>query len=261
MSVDYKEPELAVCVLDYLKPIETRLCLQSLRAHLKVPHKIIYQDNGGGPDQSYVWQLYQDGLCDVLISKRRGGGGGVGQTDLFRFSDAPYTLFVQSDQVMLADITPELFDVFKQTLEGESQCIDLNGDQSRRGVWTDRAHLIKTAFFNSLGPFPNGGPGNDATPWNEAHLQKAFTDNGYQICHVAPVLFGDHGVWSVREAGDGLYRHRCDTKQIWVLKQPTYRTDVYPPFNDNEWEQVLDGRWTDGQIPEQWRSHSFRHWA
>ena len=254
----YSPPLVSVLVLDYRKPTESRACLESIRRHLQVPHKVVYLDNGGGED--YVWHLYQEGLCDVLISKREGRGGGYGQTDLFRWCDTQYALFVQNDQVLQYDITEEMFAAMQQALRGTYRCVDLNGDQSARGVWTDRAHLIETAFFNSLGPFPNGGPGNDAAPWNEAHLQRVFEERGYHIAHVRPALFADAGKWSVREAGDGLYKHRCDTKQLWVLERPTYRTEVYPPFNDEEWVRVLGGEWVDGTIPEQWKLHSFVHW-
>lgn len=251
------EPILSVLVLGYMKPDEAFECLESIRRHVRVPYKLIYLDNGGAPD--YAWDLYKEGLCDVLISKRYGRGGGYGQTDLFRYCDTEYALFVQCDQTMRHDLTPTVFAHFIKLLD-TYQCIDLNGDQSNKGIWTDRAHLIKTDFFNSFVPFPNGGPGNDAAPWNEAYLQRAFALNGYTIAHIRPAMFSDEGKWSVREAGDGLYRHRCDTKQLWVLKTPTYRTEVYPPFNDAEWATVFAGQWIGGAIPEQWKPHSFQCW-
>lgn len=249
--------QLSVLVLDFLKPEEARQCLVSIRKNLHVPHKIIYLDNGGAED--YAWGLYKEGLADILISKKQGHGGGYGQTDLFRFCDTQYALFVQNDQELVYPIGDKQFkqmtDLFKHY-----HCIDVNGDQSGRGVWTDRAHLIETSFFNSLGPFPNGGPGLDAQPWNEAYLQKVFEERGYRIAHLQPALFADMGKWSVREAGDGLFRHRCDTKELEVLRTPTYRTEVYPPFNDEEWKKVLAGEWVNGDIPEQWKPHSFKHW-
>lgn len=251
------EPLLSVLVLDFMKERESRHCLESIRSHVRVPHKVIYLDNGGGQD--YAWAFRKEGLCDVLISKREGRGGGFGQTDLFRYCDTKYALFVQNDQTMMADLTPTVFAHFIKLLD-KHQCIDLNGDQSNKGIWTDRAHLIKTDVFNHLGPYPNGGPGNDAMPWNEAYLQRMFAERGYTIAHIRPPMFGDNGKWSTREAGDGLYRHRCDTKQMYVLKVPTQRTDVYPPFTDAEWVTVLAGKWVDGTVPDQWKAHSFTWW-
>lgn len=253
----YTEPLLSVLVLGYQKPEEARQCLESIRAHVHVPYKLVYLDNGGAPD--YAWDLHKSGLCDVLISKQQGRGGGFGQTDLFRYCDTEYALFVQCDQTMRHDLPPSAFAHLTKLLDIH-QCVDLNGDQSNKGIWTDRAHLIKTALFNSLAPFPNGGPGNDAAPWNEAYLQRVFAERGYTIAHIRPAIFRDDGVWSVREAGDGLYRHRCDTKAMYVLKVPTYRTEVYPPFNDAEWATALAGGWVDGTIPEAWKEHSFQCW-
>lgn len=253
----YDEPTLSVLVLDFRKPEMTRDCLVSIREHLKVPHKTVLLDNGGGQD--YPWQWYREGLCDVLISKREGRGGGYGQTDLFRWCDTPYALFVQNDQTLIVDIEESAFSQMTGVLaSGRYRCVDLNGDQSGRGVWTDRAHLIETAFFNSLGPFPNGGPGLDAQSWNEAYLQRVFAERGYRIFHVTQPVFSDCGKVSVREAGDGLYSHECDRKGLTVLRKPTYRTDVYPPLTPEEWQRMLAGEWRDGDIPEQWRPHSFR---
>ncbi len=252
--MSYQEPQVTVLVLDYSKPIETRRCLESICRHLLVAHKTVLLDNGGGLD--YPWQLYKDGLCDVLISKRVGRGGGYGQTDLFRWCDTPFALFLQNDQELLYDVDETQFARLAALLDGY-QCVDLNGDQSGRGVWSDRAHLIKTDFFNSLAPFPNGGPGLDAAKWNEQYLQEVFADRGCQIAHVKPALFADCGKWSVRESGDGILKHRCDTKQMYVVKQPTYLSDVYPPLNEDEKRQMLAGEWVDGTIPVAWLSHSF----
>ncbi len=136
------EPQLTVLVLEYRKPAETLMCLSSLRRHLKVPHKTVLLDNGGMSE--CAWGYYKQGLCDVLISKREGRGGGYGQTDLFRWCDTPFSLFVQNDQELLYDVTEEDFGRLAALLE-TYQCVDLNGDQSRKGIWTDRAHLIDTA--------------------------------------------------------------------------------------------------------------------
>lgn len=249
------DPDLSVLVLAFARPQETCQCLTSLRAHLKVPHKVVYLENGGC--SSEAWALYSEGLCDVLIHKRRGQGGGTGQTDLFRWCDTPYAMLIQSDQYLAADIDEPHYRWMCQLLNEGYSTVDLNGDQSGRGVWTDRAHLIKTALFNSLGPFPNGGPGNDAAPWNEKHLQDEFARRGLKIAHLGvPPLFVDNGKWSVREAGDGLLKHRTDTLQLSVLRRPTYRTEVYPPLSDSEWQTMLAGQWVDGTIPDQWKPHS-----
>lgn len=254
-------PQLSVLVLDYRKPHETRLCLQSLRYHLKVPAKIVYLDNGG--NEAYPWSLYQEGLCDVLISKRRGQGGGFGQTDLFRWCDTRYALFVQSDQTLIHDITPDLFDKLTAYLNGGFKCVDLNGDQSHRGVWTDRAHLIETAFFNSLAPFPNGGPGLDHVRWNENYLQERFEELGNPIAHVRPALFRDNGHYTVRELPcGGVVRMRTDTKSVRWLVTPK-RPYQFPEMSDEEWRLSITDQWPAGKIPQAYldKTQSFNCWG
>lgn len=252
--------EVSFLVLDFRKEAETRNCLESIRRSVKIPYKTVYLDNGAW-DSEYPNQLYREELCDVIIRKKNGMGGGYGQTDLIRFCDTPYFIFVQNDQELMCDITPHIFKYMKDALSMGFHCVDLNGDQSRRGVWTDRAHFMKTDVFNGLAPFPNGGPGLDNVKWNEQYLQEEFANRKYQIFHPGFGVFADCGKWSVREAGDGLYEHRCDTKILNILKQPTYKTATYPPFTDAEWELVLAGKWENGTIPENWKKHSFKFWS
>ncbi len=258
---DCKLVELTVCVLDYRKEKETRVCLESIRRHVKFDHKIVYLDNGS--NQDYPWKIYQEGLCDILISKKNGGGGGEGQTDLFRWVTSPYTLFVQNDQELVYDITPQIFAQFIHLLNNGYDAIGLNGDQSNRGVWTDRAHLIKTDFFNSLGPFPNGGPGEKHhIPWNEKYLQDKFDQNGYKIAQIQPVFFRDRGSSSTRRNPDGsVWEHRPDTKELRLIKGPIKERYVYPKFNDAEWQSVLSTQaWKDWDIPENEKNQSFHVW-
>ncbi len=249
--------KVSFLVLDFKKHLETLRCLNSIKLRALFPHKVIYLDNGSNDE--YPNQLYNKGFCDVLIRKQNGMGGGYGQTDLIRFCDTEYFIFVQNDQQLAVDITEHTIKYLTEALDMGYHCVDLNGDQSRRGVWTDRAHLMKTKIFNDLGPFPNGGPGLDNVKWNEQYLQEQFKEKNYKIFH-AEIYFTDEGKWSVRQAGDGLYEHRCDTKILNILKQPTYKTEVYPPFTDQEWETVLKGQWVNGNIPEVWKQHSFKYW-
>ena len=60
--------------------------------------------------------------------------------------------------------------------------------------------------------------------------------------------------------GDGIYKHSTDEKKLFIIKKPTYKTSVYPPLNNEEWNLVLNGDWIDGTIPEEWKNHSFKIW-
>lgn len=249
-------------VLDYRKPHETSECLESIRRHAKVPHQIIYLDNGS--QEEYPWDFRNEGLCDVLISKQVGRGGGVGQTDLFRYCDTQYAYFVQSDQMLVHDITIGAQDRFIEALVGDARCIDLNGDQSGLGRWTDRAHFIDVSWFNSLSPFPNGGPGPlHELRWNENYLQEVFDQIGNPIVHVKPVLFADRGINTVRELPcGGIVRMRTDTKAVEWLQLPK-APYVFPEHTPEEWEQVIAGNWRAGTVPSIYlsRGDSFNHWT
>lgn len=248
--------------LGFRKPLETRLCLESIRDHAKVPCQVILLDNGSR--ESDALDMHQDGLCDVLISKTNGRGGGVGQTDLFRYCDTRYAYFVQSDQILKHDITPEVQARFISALEGGARCIDLNGDQSGSGRWTDRAHFIDVQWFNSLAPFPNGGPGPlHELRWNENYLQEVFDSLGNPIAHVRPVFFADNGVTTVRELPcGGIVRMRTDTKAVWWIKPPS-SPYVFPEHTTDEWVAAIRGEWVGGTVPQIYldRGASFNHWT
>lgn len=249
-------------ILDYKKPAETRACLESIRRHAKIDHKIIYLDNGS--NESYPHDLYRDGLADVIISKRRGMGGGVGQTDLFRWCDTRYAFFVQSDQTLVHDIEPKHIDRFIDALSNGARVVDCNGDQSQQGRWTDRAHFIDVQWFNSLAPFPNGGPGElHHLRWNENYLQEVFDKLDNPIIHVKPVLFEDNGVWTVRELPcGGIVKMRTDTKAVTWVKSPKERY-IFPEHTDAEWAAAIGGAWVAGTVPNVYiqRNQSFNHWG
>lgn len=246
-------------VLDFKKEKETRLCLESIRRHAKIPHQIIYLDNGSNDD--YPFQIYKDDLCDILISKKYGGGGGVGQTDLFRACDTEYAYFVQSDQILIHDITLDTQTQFISYLQNGFRCIDLNGDQSNRGVWTDRAHFINVQFFNYLAPFPNGGPGPlHELRWNENYLQEVFSRPENKIAHIKPLFFADNGKTTLRETPNGaIVLMETDTKAVSWIKKPNSKY-IFPELTDKEWENSINGDWVDGTVPETYKPHSFKHW-
>ena len=130
-------------------------------------------------------------------------------------------------------------------------------------IWTDRAHLIKTDFFNSLAPFPNGGPGpRHHDRWNENYLQEVFSKNGYEIAHIHPAMFRDNGVWTVREIAGGKCYMRTDTKALW-WKTPPKESYVFPELTEEEWKTSIEGKWVGGTIPEAYQKEdkSFNCWG
>ena len=124
---------------------------------------------------------------------------------------------------------------------------------------------MKREFYNSIkkdvdGLYGGPGPYNNVR-YLESFINEHFTANYLKVFHISG-LIKDNGKWSFREIGDGLYKHRTDTKEFHVLKTPTYITEEYPPFNKEiEWPKVLRGEWVNGDIPELWKKHSFKYWS
>lgn len=260
-------PKVSILILDFNRKEEGRNLLESIKNLVSFDKEVVYLTNGGESD--YAYDFYKEGLIDTLIIKKHGDGGGFGQTDLFRYCKTKYAYFVQVDQLLVLPITQDTNDKFIQLLNSGYHCIDLNGDQSNRGVWTDRAHFIDVEFFNNLGPFPNFGPGLDNGKWNEQHLQEKFQENNYKIAHIKPTFFADCGRYSVRQAGkygEGVLIHSTDEKRMFVIKPIKEKCLVYPPLNNDEWSDMLEGRWPvwgkdkEGRIPEAWKPHSFTFW-
>lgn len=256
--------EISYLVLDYAKPFESRVCLESLREHSKFDHKVYFLCNGG-LDQDYAYQYYKDGLIDVLIINKKNIGCGNSTVFLYDACDTDYAIYVQNDQQLKFDLTDGHIQYFINLLNYNNYaCIDLAGAQGGKNRYSERASLMNVDFYKNIPKGEKrkyGGPG----PFNymryvESYVQEYFEKNKLNIAHIDPAPFADLGKWSIREIGDGIYKHRCDTKQIYILQKPTYKTEVYPPFNDDEWEKVLNGEWKDGDIPEEWKKHSFVFW-
>ena len=106
---EYKEPELTYLVLDFLKEPETRRCLESIKAHTKFPHKVIYLHNGFFADVKHPQKFLAEGLCDQLIQTSKNTGLGIGTRDLFAASFSPYSFYLQNDQFLNRDFTQEEF--------------------------------------------------------------------------------------------------------------------------------------------------------
>ena len=68
-------------ILDYNRPVESLLCLKSIKRHAKFDHNIVYLSNGG--EQEYVYDYYKQGLIDKLILRKYNSGCGLGTRELF----------------------------------------------------------------------------------------------------------------------------------------------------------------------------------
>lgn len=255
------ESVVSYLVLDYNKPFETEKCLESIKQYSDFKYKVYLLVNGGDP--SYAYNLFKKGLIDHLIYNKQNIGCGLGTIQLFNICDTKYAIYMQNDQSLCLKITQDLIDRMIKMFQPPqaTKCISLSGFPAGQGNYSERAHLIDVDFYNSI-PKSIGGPGPfNNIKYSEQSVQEFFQEKKYTVIAVQPPLVVDNGKWSIREIGDGIYKHRCDTKQFYVIKKPTYRTDIYPPLNDAEWKDVLEGRWEDGRIPEEWKPHSFIFWG
>jgi hypothetical protein len=255
--------KISVLVLDYNRPIETELCLNSIKNYCKVPHEVIYLCNGSD-NSDYAFDFYKRGLIDKLIINKENNGGGFGTVQLVNNSFNKYILWIECDCELQATIEEEGLNSLIKALQSDFACIDLTGGICGFNIYSGRCFFMDRERYNSIKKDENGvygGPGPyNSTRYLESFIQEYFKNNGLKVGHVTG-LIKDNGKWSIRQVGDGIYRHRCDTKQMYIIKTPTYMTEEYPPFDkDLEWPNVLAGKWIDGEIPLKWKNLSFQYW-
>ena len=224
MSKIYSEPLVSILVLDFKKPEETKLCLESLQKNIKFKTKIIYLHNGG--DDNYGYQYFKDGLIDQFIQTRQNNGLGIGTRDLFAACFSPYAIYCQNDQFLAYDFSEKYLNELIHGLEYiKLGSISLAGAPCGRNIYSERAHIIKTDFYKKLESdgllgFHGAGPYHDGD-WREAQIQKYYKDN-YLIHHTDSYpIFIDNGREAVRQNPDGsLWVHYPDTKQLWLKHGP-----------------------------------------
>lgn len=261
----YEDPPLTVAVLDYLKEAETRLCLESVKRHIKVPHRVHYLHNGPA---AHAQRFYELGLVDLLLQTKTNEGLGLGTRALMASVFSPCTLVLQNDQIVGRDLglaELELLVSRLATIENGVgiASISLAGPVGGVGVYSERAHIAMTAFYRKMEhsiPLPAGGAG----PWH--HLQwreEAIQQHYYRsrLIHATdwPPLVIDNGSTAVRSNPDGSrWKHEPDTKRLWLEAGPVRERYVYPKLTEEEWAEVISTQsWPDGQIPEQEKASSF----
>ena len=267
---EYKEPDLTIVVLDFLKEDETRICLESIKRHVKFPIKVIYYHNGNGAE--YPYKFFKEGLCDILIQTKKNEGLGVGTRDTFNAVFSPYVISLQNDQFIGRDFTEDEFLVLKETLNKGSVnnlkigSISLAGPVCGENIYSERAHFISTTQYSFMeATIPLGhygaGPYHDGE-WREAQIQNFYKKN--QIIHYTgwPQLVVDNGRSAKRQNPDGsLWEHRPDTKEIRLISGPVTQRNIYPYFTPEEWDYVLTNQsWPEWAIPEKEKPHSFHVW-
>lgn len=267
----FSEPILTIAVLDFGKQVESYVCLKSIKEHVKVPHKVVFCDNGSIED--YPFEYLKEGLIDQLITNRDSNGLGIGTRDLFAAIFSPVTIYLQNDQYFARDLTEQDFVALTSnmgvTLENGQRVasISLAGSPCGEGVYSERAHLISTRFYKDMERegllgYHGAGKWHDG-PWREAQIQSFYKQQN--LTHWQPPVMpwvADNGVFALRDMGDGgVFIHRTDTKQCWVILPPKVKNPAYPKMNDEEFALCIKNEWPDGKIPEAELKDSFDCWS
>jgi hypothetical protein len=110
--------------------------------------------------------------------------------------------------------------------------------------------------------YAGAGPRHAEGDWREAQIQRFYKEN--TLIHLTdwPALVIDNGRSAKRQNPDGsLWEHRPDTKGLKLISGPVKEKNIYPYFNDSEWEYVLVNQsWPEWEIPEREKQHSFHVW-
>jgi hypothetical protein len=252
-----------ILILDFNKREESEILLNSLKSYIKFPYRVIFLDNGSYIN--YSFDFYQNGLIDILIKNKEGRGLGYGTKQLFAAAESEFCLYIQNDQYLWRDFTKEelgyLQSAIDQNLNDKKiKSISLAGNICGDGIYSERAHLIKSDFYKSLEPLSIGGAGKyHNLPWREGQLQDTYKNNNYTHYIYQHPLFVDNGKCAIRENPDGsLWKHEPDTKRLFLIRGPVKEKFIYPYFDETEWGKVLETQsWPDGQIPSKEKENSF----
>jgi hypothetical protein len=252
--------DLSFLILDYNRPNELMMVLDSIKKRVKLNYQIILHANGG--EQEYHYNLYIKGLINKLILNKENNGAGFGVVDLFNYCNTDYGFYIEGDQVFLRDFTKEEHDQWKYKIENEGYEFISPIGMATQGEFSQRAFFTSTLLYRKLSlEMPCGGPGPYCEKnTNENFIQK-YLKNTNKLLNIKTPLCMDMGCFSRCINPDkSEWLHRTDTKEHWLVKGPVLRKYVYPQFNDIEWEQVLKNQKWDGGIPEKLKSSSFIYW-
>lgn len=251
-----------ILILDYNKPNELKELLLSIKEKAKFDKKVVVLNNGG---EKYADEFLKEGLCDKVIHNKINIGCGAATVQLFSQCTSVFAFYVQVDQKLICEINEDYIQAFQDGISsGEYFYIDLAGNQCQ-GKYSERAHFIRRNDYLCI-PKEFGGVGPLADQkWTEECVQNFMEQHNLTFCSVRGEdnnpLFLDCGWDSVRENPDGSkWIHHPDTKLLKCIQKPTEKF-VFPPFNDEEWEQALKGEWPkEGAIPKEWEDNSFEVW-
>lgn len=259
-NYSYLNKQVSFLVLDYNKPAESLLCLQSIRQNIKFDkYEVIFWSNGG--EQNYLGQFYQEGLIDRLVVNKNNDGCGFATMSLWQMSRTKYSIYLQNDGFLKRTIDQEELNKMINALEQSNiGCLDFAGINTN--VFCERAFMMKTDLYNSNPNQVGGGPKSifelDGLTDTEQTTAFYIRDLNKQVVTWFPTLLGNAGKYTIKELPcGGIYKQRCDTQQLAFLVLPKQRWPA-PRLTDEEWELVLSGKWKNFSVPDYNKGQEFQ---
>lgn len=252
--------DLSFLILDYNRPNELEMVINSIRKYVKVNYQVIVHANGG--EQKYHYEMYNAGLINKLILNKENNGAGYGAVDLFNYCNTEYGFYIEGDQTFIRNFEKKELESWISKIEKEGYEFVSPIGAATQGNFSQRAFFTNTISYRKLAlEMPCGGPGPySARETNESFTQKYLQKNK-KLVNIDPPLCMDMGCFSYNTNPDGSeWLHRTDTKNHWLVKGPVKEKHVYPQFNDIEWAKVLEEQKWNGDVPEKLKSCSFVHW-
>lgn len=268
--------QTSICILDFKKPLESKLLLESIQKFCKFEKEVIFVCNGATED--YAYEYYKDGLIDKLVLNKENFGGGFSTVQAIYNSFNDWILWIENDSEFITEITQEYIDYYIDSLKnGRFSAIDLTGGICN-GEYSGRAFLINREFYNSIDKYAlidgkkvysgPGCPNGENVKYLEGYIQDYFRINNLKV-GIVQGLIKDNGKYSIRQSGkynESLLIHRPDTKEVWVIKPYKEKCDSYIPFTNEEFDDIINGNWPVwgkdkiGRKPKNWENLSFIHW-
>lgn len=244
--------EISFLIVDFNRPNESRLLVESLHKHVKFEnYEVIFYSNGG--IQDYVIDFYKKGLITRLILNQKNDGIGMAQPRLIEFCQTDYFINVQCDRYMSRDFSLEELNSMKHTFDDNKKLGAI--DFCFNNIFSENAYMMNTNFACKVPNHKGGGPG----PFyflgegSETSTYNWIIKNKLEVKKWPYKLFDDSGMYAVQELPcGGIFKKRTDTQQLTIIKKPLKKYNEVPGLriSDKEWEQILNGTYINGTIPD-----------
>lgn len=244
---NHTNKNITFLILDFNRPTETNLLLNSIKKYVKFDHSVILYSNGG--EQNYIKDFYDKNLIDIAILSKKNDGSGIGTIRLIELCPTEYFIYIQCDNFFYRDFSFEELDLMRKELDKDKVgVISLTNLNS----FSERAFMCKTEFYLK-NHFQEGGGTGPTQVLNLLNSEQAMTkwlEKNNKDIVIWNQLLIDSGLFSIVETpcGGSLIR-RCDSQELKILKLPKQKMPLWN-LSEIEWEDILNNKWEDWTIPK-----------